>query len=63
MSSAASNSYYAAVGWTMEYVTGDPARITTEGNDLNQQTQSCCGCSIHPVPAIYNDHLTLLTLT
>ena len=38
MSSAASNSYYAAGGWTMEYVTGDPARITIEGNVLKQQT-------------------------
>ena len=23
-------------------------RITTEGNDLNCNTQSCCGCSKHP---------------
>ena len=22
----------------MEYVTGDPAKVTTEGNDLKQQT-------------------------
>ena len=35
MSSAASNSCYAAGGWN---VSGDPARITTEGNDLKQQT-------------------------
>ena len=38
MSSAASNSYYTAGGWTMDYVTVDPARITIEGNDLKQQT-------------------------
>ena len=32
------NSWYAAGGCTMEYVTGVPARITTGGNDLKQQT-------------------------
>ena len=64
MSSAASNSYYATEGWTVEYVTGDSARITIEGNDLKQQTaphNHACGCSRDLVPAIYNEHLIFLT--
>ena len=49
----------------MVYVTGDPARITTEGNDLKQQTaphsHAVDVASRHSVPAIYNVHLILLT--
>ena len=47
----------------MEYVTGVPARITTGGNDLKQQTAP----HNHAVDVvdtqcpIYNDHLILLT--
>ena len=38
MLSAAGSSWYTSGGLTMEYVTGDPAKVTTEGNDLKQQT-------------------------
>ena len=53
-------------GWTMEYVNGVSARITTERNDLKQQTAPhnhvVDVVDTQYVPAIYNDHLILLTL-